>query len=430
MTIPASNFARTPFSDASPLPSIASGSGAHRQGTSSASNGEQSNSAFPSHRNDSGRWALFNQNSPTNRRRSGSLPSDADVFKANAAAVKAYVAAAAKAHAAAAKRKTEQENAKMAAGTIMTINSDAILHNLDFAKKRLTELAEAAGRPVPERAMVLKANGYGIGAPTLAGIGVKAGVRHFFVAHFSEAKELRQGLIDQGVNLRGVNINVLHGPMPGTEKLFLKARCTPVLNSLEQIKAWGKLAEQERKKLPAILQFDSGMRRAGVSREEVSQFLLSEEEVSFLKSRGATLDLEGVKNLSEKLLSEISDEDVKSMNESDGRSLPESAMAVQKATDILIKYDEREALLKNIDVKYVMSHLACAGDMKDPTNEEQLNAFKKIHEQFPGVGASLAASPGFYLGSDFHFDMVRLGSLVHGMESSESPSPLEPAIKL
>ncbi|MGH8809041.1 MAG: alanine racemase, partial [Noviherbaspirillum sp.] len=47
-----------------------------------------------------------------------------------------------------------------------------------------------------------------------------------------------------------------------------------------------------------------------------------------------------------------------------------------------------------------------------------------------GVGASLAASPGFYLGSDFHFDMVRLGSLVHGMESSESPSPLEPAIKL
>lgn len=67
----------------------------------------------------------------------------------------------------------------------------------------------------------------------------------------------------------------------------------------------------------------------------------------------------------------------------------------------------------------VMSHLAC-GDEKDHfMNKHQLECFKCIKETyFPKIPASLSASDGVFLGNDFHFEMVRLGAAMYGINSA------------
>lgn len=67
----------------------------------------------------------------------------------------------------------------------------------------------------------------------------------------------------------------------------------------------------------------------------------------------------------------------------------------------------------------VMSHLAC-GDEKDHfMNEHQLNNFKRLKQKyFSNIPASLAASDGVFLSPDFHFDMVRLGAAMYGINTA------------
>ena len=52
------------------------------------------------------------------------------------------------------------------------------------------------------------------------------------------------------------------------------------------------------------------------------------------------------------------------------------------------------ALLDALDVRLVMSHLACADDPADAKNEAQLSAFERLRRQLPEPQASLAASDG------------------------------------
>ena len=67
----------------------------------------------------------------------------------------------------------------------------------------------------------------------------------------------------------------------------------------------------------------------------------------------------------------------------------------------------------------VMSHLAC-GDEKDHfMNEHQLSNFNKIKARyFPEIPASIAASDGVFLGNNFHYDLVRLGAAVYGINTA------------
>lgn len=83
--------------------------------------------------------------------------------------------------------------------------------------------------------------------------------------------------------------------------------------------------------------------------------------------------------------------------------------------------NELEALSEE-DIKefgMVMSHLAC-GDEKDHfMNEHQLNNFTRIKSQyFPQLPASLSASDGVFLGSDFQQDIVRLGAAMYGINTA------------
>lgn len=77
-------------------------------------------------------------------------------------------------------------------------------------------------------------------------------------------------------------------------------------------------------------------------------------------------------------------------------------------------------VLKPLDVRYIMSHLACADEQAHPKNQEQLEKFKKL-TSYLGLPCrlSLANSSGIFLGNDYHFDQARPGCSLYGI----SPIP-------
>lgn len=82
-----------------------------------------------------------------------------------------------------------------------------------------------------------------------------------------------------------------------------------------------------------------------------------------------------------------------------------------------------------------MSHLACADEPLHPLNDEQLQRFSsaaaKIKDLFPHIKTSLANSSGTFLSDAYHFDMVRIGAALYGINpQSASPNPLLPVVDL
>ncbi len=87
--------------------------------------------------------------------------------------------------------------------------------------------------------------------------------------------------------------------------------------------------------------------------------------------------------------------------------------------------------LKGIDVRYVMSHLACAEDPDHPLNGEQLAAFTAARARLPKAPASLANSSGIFLGAGYHFDLVRPGAALYGLNPTPGrPNPMRQVVYL
>jgi alanine racemase len=74
-------------------------------------------------------------------------------------------------------------------------------------------------------------------------------------------------------------------------------------------------------------------------------------------------------------------------------------------------------LMSAIAPDLLMSHLACADEPKHPKNRQQLAGFNEVRALFPDIPASLANSAGIFLGSDYHFDLVRPGISLYGGEA-------------
>jgi alanine racemase len=82
-------------------------------------------------------------------------------------------------------------------------------------------------------------------------------------------------------------------------------------------------------------------------------------------------------------------------------------------------------------ISLVMSHLACAESLNHPVNARQLSAFRAIASEYSGVPASLSNSSGIFLGSGFHFDVVRPGAALYGVNPTpEADSPMQPVVEL
>lgn len=99
--------------------------------------------------------------------------------------------------------------------------------------------------------------------------------------------------------------------------------------------------------------------------------------------------------------------------------------------------DELEVLLvepQRLDGLYVrlwMTHLACGDDVESPMNARQLGRFATALNFLPDAPASLANSAGVLLGRSYHFDMVRPGCALYGVNPIPSrPSPMRPVVRL
>lgn len=89
------------------------------------------------------------------------------------------------------------------------------------------------------------------------------------------------------------------------------------------------------------------------------------------------------------------------------------------------------SLLDGIEVELVVSHLACADEPEHPANAAQLTAFRSMRRDLPASPASLANSPGIFLGADYHFDLARPGAALYGINPTPaSPNPMRQAVSL
>lgn len=88
-------------------------------------------------------------------------------------------------------------------------------------------------------------------------------------------------------------------------------------------------------------------------------------------------------------------------------------------------------LLAGIELYAVMSHLACADEPSHPLNAKQRDAFRAALAALPRAPASLAASSGLFLGADYHFEIVRPGAAVYGVNPQpRNPNPMAQVIRL
>ncbi|NDF11763.1 MAG: alanine racemase [Proteobacteria bacterium] len=94
-------------------------------------------------------------------------------------------------------------------------------------------------------------------------------------------------------------------------------------------------------------------------------------------------------------------------------------------------YDELEGLkAAGLDIRYIMSHLACANDASHPMNREQLKRMNAARKVFPMAEVSLSNSAGVFLDSCFHFDLVRPGIALYGSSPTDKPNIMKPVVQL
>lgn len=180
-------------------------------------------------------------------------------------------------------------------------------------------------------------------------------------------------MLDEGLRLRRllpqVEVAVLGGLLPGTAPIFLRDRLIPVLNDLGQVERWRTETAKAGQAAPAILHVDTGMNRLGLDPAEAGML----------------------------------------------------------AAD--------PALLDGIEITYVMTHMACADEPAHPLNAAQLARFRAalaaVQGAVPGVKGSLAASSAIFLGSDYHFGLVRPGAALYGVNPTPgAPNPMRQAVRL
>jgi alanine racemase len=216
-------------------------------------------------------------------------------------------------------------------------------------------------------------------APATCGAAVKAdayGLGAAMVApvlHRAGCDHFFVATLDEALALRPIvatsRIYILNGLPVGVAEIVAAENLIPVLATLGQIEEWRKFCAVALPR-PAALMIDSGMSRLGLSEGDMMRL----------------------------------------------------------AAD--------PALLQGIPIAHAMSHLACSDDEANPMNIRQLTLFQALAEGFPwpeGAKPTLgmAASSGCFLGTDYHFDLVRPGAALYGLEPMIGrPNPMRPAVAL
>jgi len=150
---------------------------------------------------------------------------------------------------------------------------------------------------------------------------------------------------------KDVQIIVFHGVRPGQERQFTAHTLTPVLNSLDDVERWAMFANKSGHRA-AVLQVETGMNRLGLTRAQFQELC----------------------------------------------SAP--------------------PLLDALDVRLIMSHLSCADDPHNKQNQQQKESFDQLMSLRPpsliDVPLSLANSAGLLNGTDYQYDLARVGIGLYG----------------
>ncbi|MHA6642857.1 alanine racemase [Mesorhizobium sp. A623] len=86
---------------------------------------------------------------------------------------------------------------------------------------------------------------------------------------------------------------------------------------------------------------------------------------------------------------------------------------------------------EGLDIRLVMSHLACADEPEHSANRAQLQEFERLRAMLPAAPASLANSSGIFLGPAYHFDLARPGAALYGINPTPaSKNPMLPVVRL
>lgn len=79
------------------------------------------------------------------------------------------------------------------------------------------------------------------------------------------------------------------------------------------------------------------------------------------------------------------------------------------------------SLLDGVELRFLMSHLACGDEQAHGHNRAQLLAFRKAAALFPDLPRSFANSGGIFLGDDFSGALARPGIALYGAVPSDAP---------
>ncbi len=140
------------------------------------------------------------------------------------------------------------------------------------------QIRDRVGPQVKVLSMV-KANGYGHGAPAIAKALAEEGTEAFGVATLEEGVELRQA----GIR---VPILVLAGAYPDQLDQFFDNSLIPVIHALESLKELDLAVYRREKTLTVHLKIDTGMGRLGLLAAEVDCWLPFIKKLKALKIEG------------------------------------------------------------------------------------------------------------------------------------------------
>ena len=92
-------------------------------------------------------------------------------------------------------------------------------------------------------------------------------------------------------------------------------------------------------------------------------------------------------------------------------------------------YARENALTHALEPVLLMTHLACADEPMHPLNRKQIETFRHVWKAYDGIDASLANSPGIFLGDIARFELTRPGiALYGGQPVNGMAKPLRPVV--
>ena len=100
----------------------------------------------------------------------------------------------------------------------------------------------------------------------------------------------------------------------------------------------------------------------------------------------------------------------------------------QDETRILL---DKPAMLEGLAIIAIMSHFACADEKNHPLTEAQYQKFSAAAAHFPQAQKSLANSSGIFRDRKYHYDLVRPGMAIYGLNPTpETDNPMRATVSL